>query len=423
MPLTDVRIRQAKPAEKSYKLTDGNGLFIEVRPNGSKLWRYQYRIAGKPNLFALGAYPEVALQDARQEHAKARALVKQGIHPAHERARTRAEQVASNLDTFQVVADEWIEQKRTKGSRKGWSPYYEKQVRSYFERDVYPKIGRRPMRSITSAEVLSILRAIADRGATSAAILVRQWISSVFVHGVRTLRADADPAAVLKGAIIRPKVQHAEAKDRDELRDLMARIRNYGGNRTTAIALRLLMMLFLRTGELRRSPWSEVEPAIESGLWTVPAERMKMRRKHLVPLPRQAIALLKELHDITGANAHLFPNTRRPKDVMTATTVNRALEHMGYPSGFFTGHDFRATASTLLHEMGYRTEVVEMQMAHAKRDKVGAIYNHAQYLPERTEMMQAWADWLEKAEADEAPIKRRAASTDQPRRSQRRRAA
>lgn len=404
MALTDVRIRQAKPQEKPFRISDSGGLFIEVRPNGSKLWRYAYRIAGKQSLFALGAYPDVSLQEARTAHAAARDLVAQSIHPAHAKASAKGEAEARNADRFKAVALEWIESKRTREDRPGWSPYYEKQVRSYLERDVFPKVGNRPMRGITSAEWLAIIQAIAERGAEAAAILVRQMVSQVYAFGVARLKADSDPTWPLRRAIIRPKVQHAAPKDRDTIRDLLQRVHAYGGNRTTAIALRLLLLTFVRTGELRKAPWSEFD--LDRGLWTIPAERMKKRRTHLVPLSPQAVTLLRELHDITGANVHLFPNNRKPREVMSATTVNRALEHMGYESGFFTGHDFRATASTRLHEMGFRSEVVEMQLAHAKTDKVAAAYNHAEYLPERTAMMAAWSTWIEQAEQDTAPIRR-----------------
>lgn len=398
MPLTDVRIRQAKAAEKPYKLTDSGGLFIEIKPNGSKLWRYQYRIAGKSNLFAIGAYPSISLQEARTLHQAARALVAAGFHPAHERARQRSDQAARNVETFRALAEDWIAEKQ-----RGWSPYYAKQVVSYFTRDVYPKIGKRPIRSITPGDVLAIVRAIADRGAEAAAILVRQLLSQVFTYAIRNLRADMDPAHAVRGAIIRPKVQHAQAKGAAEVADLIVRTHEYGGARTTAIALNLLLLLFVRTAEMRKAAWAEFDLA--RALWTIPAARMKRRRIHLVPLSRQALTLLAELRDITGANKHLFPNSRRPRDVMSATTVNRALEHMGYPSGHFTGHDFRATASTRLHELGFRSEIVEMQLAHAKTDKVAAAYNHAEYLAERTAMMQAWADWIDSArpQQDDSP--------------------
>lgn len=404
MALTDVRIRQSKPKEKPFRLADGGGLMIEIRPNGSKLWRYAYRIGGKPNLCALGAYPEVSLQDARAAHAEARALVADGIHPSHEKARNKAEAVVRGGDRFKAVALEWIESKRSKEDRPGWSPYYETQVRSYLDRDVFPKVGNRPMRGITPAEWLGIIQSVADRGAEAAAILVRQIVSQVYTYGIARMRADNDPTYPLRRAIVRPQVQHAAPKDRDTIRDLLQRVHAYGGNRTTAIALRLLLLTFVRTGELRKAPWSEFD--LDAGMWTIPGERMKKRRTHLVPLAPQAVALLRELQEITGANVHLFPNNRRPRDVMSATTINRALEHMGYPSGFFTGHDFRATASTRLHEMGFRSDIVEMQLAHAKTDKVAAAYNHAEYLPERKAMLVSWADWIEQAEQDDTPIRR-----------------
>lgn len=390
MPLSDARIRQAKPSARPVKIADGQGLFIEIRPNGSKLWRYTYRIDGRSNLFAIGAYPEVSLADARAALLAARKLVKQGIHPSHERARTRAEQVTENDNTFQAVAREWVEARRPT-----WSAKYAAQVEHYLERDIYPRIGRRPMRSITSQDVLLILRALAARDARTVAILVRQIISQVFVFAVRSLRADGDPASVLRGYIVRAPVKHADAKPADVVADMMQRLRAYPGNRPTVLAIELLLLTFVRTAELRFAAWSEFD--LDRALWTIPAERMKKRRKHLVPLSRQAVAILRELHEVTGANRHLFPNLRRPRDVMSAATINHALERMGFPRTYFTGHDFRATASTHLYEMGYRDELVEMQLAHAKRDKVAAVYNHAQYLPERTTMMQAWADLVDAA--------------------------
>jgi integrase len=416
MPLTDVKLRQAKPRDKQYKMADGGGLYIEVKSNGVKSWRYRYRIAGKENIYAIANYPEMGLADARLERMRAAELVRQGIHPSHERAKTKAERMDSNADTFQAVAEEWITTKVTTPKRKGWSEYYEKQVRAYFKADVYPKLGRRPLRSITSQEWLGAIKSIAERGAPTAAIFVRQLVSQVYTYAINNLRAESDPTYSLRRSIPRAPVRHADAKSRDDIRDLLARIRDYGGNRTTAIAIRMLLLLFVRTKELRYTPWQEIRPGIKSGVWSIPEDRMKKGRRHMVPLPRQVVLLLEELESITGGNVHLFPNNRRPREVMSGTTVNRALEHMGYPSGYFTGHDFRATASTALHEMGYRDEIVEMQLAHAKTDKVGAAYNHAAYLDERTTMMQAWADWIDAIEAELTPpcpkvrVRRRKAS-------------
>jgi len=388
MPLTDTRIRQQKPAARPLKLTDANGLYLEVRPNGSKLWRYRYRIDGRFNLYAMGAYPDVSLADAREELARARKLVKQGIHPAHERARTRAETSARNADAFQPIAEEWLKEKR-----RAWSKTYASQVEHLLKRDVYPRIGKRPMRSITSNDVLQILRSLVERDARTVAILARQVISQVFTYAVATLRADGDPAHVLRRFVVREPVKHADAKSAAEIADLVRRLNRYAGARTTVIAIWLLLLLFVRTGELRKAPWSEFD--LERKLWTIPAARMKKRRVHVVPLPRQALRLLRELHEISGHRKHLLPNLRRPADVISPMAINRALESMGFPTAYFTGHDFRATASTHLHEMGYREELVEMQLGHAKRDRVAASYNHAKYLPERTAMMQAWADWID----------------------------
>ena len=388
MPLTDVKIRQAKATDKTLKLTDGNGLYLEVKPNGSKLWRYRYRIAGKENLFAVGEYPALSLQDARKARDDSRDLVKQGIHPSHARQSTLSGQLAKNANTFEFVAREWL------GKMKpDWTEYHHKQVTSCLEQNAFPKIGRLPVRNVTASLLLDVLQVMEKRGAATYALLLRQWCSAIFRYAVVTQRADADPAAALKGAIRRPKVNHSKPMPAETIGDFKARLTRYGGNRTTVIAMRLMLYLFTRTVELRKASWPEFDmPGAE---WKIPAERMKMRRIHLVPLPHQAITLLNELHRITGAGDWLFPNFRRPDDVMSATTINRALEHMGYASGLWTGHDFRATASTQLHEMGFKPDVIERQLAHVEENKTKAAYNHAEYLAERRVMMQAWADWID----------------------------
>lgn len=400
MPLTDVKIRQAKATDKAIKLTDSNGLHLEVKPNGSKLWRYRYRIAGKENLFALGEYPTLSLQDARKARDDARELVKQGIHPSHARQNTLANQLAKNANTFENVAREWLDRNKTK-----WTPYYHKQATSCLEQNAFPKIGRLPIRNVNAAHLLEILQIMERRGAESYALQLRQWCSAIFRHAVVTLRADADPAAALKGAIHRPQINHSKPMSTETIGDFKAKLEKYGGNRTTVIAMWLILYTFVRTVELRKASWVEFD--MDGSEWKIPPERMKMRRLHVVPLPRQAVDLLRELHKITGAGTWLFPNFRRPDDVMSATTINRALEHMGYSSGLWTGHDFRATASTQLHEMGYRPEVIERQLAHVEENKTKAAYNHAEYLTERREMMQAWADWIDGIPAKDAgsPLK------------------
>ncbi len=389
--LTDTKIRNTKPTEKPVKLPDSNGLYLEVRPSGAKLWRYRYRIAGKENVFAIGEYPGIGLADARATRADARELVKQGIHPAHNRHAAMAAQVAENANTFKAVALEWIDQRKVK-----WSPYYFRQVDRFLNADVFPYIGGLPIRSVTAAHLLEIIKRIEKRGAETVALMVRQWISAVFRYAVATLRADSDPASALKGAIHRPKVRHHKPLSRDQIAELTRALESYGGYRTTVIALKLMMLTFVRTVELRGARWEEFD--LERKEWRIPAERMKMREPHLVPLSRQAVELLRELRTYTGGRDFLFPNYRNPRTCMTATTLNRALERMGFngkDSIGFSAHGFRATASTILNEVGFRPDVIERQLAHAERNRVRASYNQGEYLEERRAMMQAWANSLD----------------------------
>ncbi|MEI7267919.1 tyrosine-type recombinase/integrase [Pectobacterium versatile] len=390
MPLTDAKIRSTKPTNKPIKLADGGGLYLEIRPSGSKLWRYRYRIAGKENVFALGEYPTLSLAEARAEHDKARALVKQAIHPAHQRQLERMANHSANANTFEAVAREWIDKKSP-----DWTPYYLRQVERFFAADVFPAIGKLPIKSVKAAHLLEIIKRIEGRGAETVALLVRQWSSAIFRYAVATLRADSDPAAALKGAIRRPKVEHHKPLSRTEIADFMQALNRYGGYRTTVIALKLMLLTFVRTVELRKAEWREFD--LDGAEWRIPAGRMKMREEHIVPLSTQAIVLLRELQTYTGGRGWLFPNYRNPQDCMTTTTLNRALERMGLngkDSIGFSAHGFRATASTILNEMGYRPDVIERQLAHTERNKVRASYNRAEYLDERRKMMQVWADFV-----------------------------
>jgi integrase len=409
MPLTDTRIRTAKASKKPYRLTDSAGLCLEVKPNGSKLWRLRYRIGGKENMFALGEYGDrpgqCTLADARTERDRARKLVKQGIHPAHSRQALKSANIAEGANTFEAVAREWIAKQQGR-----WSPYYFSQVERVLKRDVYPYIGSLPVRSVTAAHVLAIIKRLekgapTKKGAPTVALLVRQWCSAVFRYAVATLRADGDPVVALKGAIQRPKVRHRKPLSRADIAPFLAAVGKYGGYRTTVIALRLLMLTFVRPTELRAAAWTELD--LDRAEWRISAERMKMREAHVVPLSLQAVELLGELKTLTGGQRWLFPNHRRPRSYMTATTLNRALERMGY-AGKFSAHGFRATASTMLNEMGYRPDVIERQLAHKERNAVRAAYNQAQYLAERRDMMQAWASCLDSLVqgANVTPIKR-----------------
>lgn len=408
MPLTDTRIRTTKPGASSRKLTDAGGLYLEVRPSGSRLWRYRYRIDGKENVFALGEYAQTAegetkeqtrkriesgrltLAEARTARDDARGLVKHGIHPAHSRQALRAAQVSENANTFEAISREWIAQQRV-----NWSAYYLSQVESFMQADVYPYAGPLPIRQVNAAKMLDILQRVEKR-APSVAALLRQWCSAVFRYAVATLRADADPVAALKGALSKPKVQHRKPLSRSDIPRFLRTLDETNAFRTTTIALKLLLLTFVRPGELRGAEWVEFD--LKRSEWRIPAERMKMHEEHIVPLSTQALDLLRELHTLTGGQRWLFPNYRRPAICMTNTTLNRALERMsfnGKDTIGFSAHGFRATASTMLNEMGFRSDLIERQLAHAERDTSRKSYNRAQYLGERHQMMQTWADYLD----------------------------
>ncbi|OZB27460.1 MAG: integrase [Pseudomonas sp. 34-62-33] len=377
MPLTDVQIRQAKPGEKPRKLSDKRGLYVEIRPTGAKLWRYRYKIEGKENVFALGEYPEMSLAEARTERDKARGLVKQGRHPSHVRNTARAKQALENRSSFKEVALEWISKKN------GISDSYRDQLTRAFTKNLFPYIGRLPVRDVTSAHLLDCLRRMEKRGATYYAISLCNWLSQMFRFAVRTLRADVDPAAALYGAFVRKPVQHSQPMTPEEIARFRRGLAGYGGFRTNTIALELMQLLFLRTVEIRRGRWEHVD--LEAAIWDIPPELMKKRRRHLVPLPPRAVELLVELRTITGGRGLMFPGLRHPDRPVDGSTFNRALERLGMKG--FTCHDFRATASTHLYESGlFRSEVIELQLAHAED-------NHAQYVPERIEMMRWWQDF------------------------------
>lgn len=406
--LTDTKARNAKPAEKPYQLQDGMGLYLDVRPSGAKYWRYRYWFnPKKAGIYTIGEYPAVSLADARREREWAREHVKQGLNPTTAKEAERLHQMGEHANTFKVIAQEWIEQ-----NRAHWSANYLRQVETFLDKDVFPKIGSTPIRMVTSARLLAIIREVEKRGAQSIAVLIRQWSGQIFRFAIATLRADNDPTSALYGAIRRAPVRHNPPLAKDEIPRFLNLLGEYGGYRGTVIALKLMLYTFVRTVELRKAEWTEFD--LDAAEWRVPADRMKMKKQmkvgesHIVPLSRQAVELLTELKTISGGRQYLFPNLRTPKECMTATTINQALKRMGY-AGKFSGHGFRSTASTLLHEMGWRSELIERQLAHAERDKVKAAYNHAEYLPERREMMQAWSDWIDelakKAAANDAQPK------------------
>jgi integrase len=374
-------------------VADGRGLALEVRPSGQKYWRYRYRIDGAANMFTMGEYPSVTLSAARDALKDARELVKAGVHPRDQKRLETRKRAAAKKNTFKAVADERVDSNRTR-----WSGYYLNQVERAMREDAFPAFGDSPIKDVHAADLLNLIKSIEARGAPTVAILVRQWCSAIFRYGIATLRCEGDPAASLKGAVARPKVQHHKPLGRNEIGGFLNALNDFGGYETTRIALHLLLRLFVRPGELRQAKWPEFD--LKEALWRIPKERMKMREEHLVPLPTQAVTLLEQLRGLTGNREFAFPNYRRPNACMTNTTLNRALERMGY-GGRFSSHGFRATASTILNEMGYRTDVIERQLAHKERTASRAAYNRALYVHERRGMMQDWADYLDGLRGDE----------------------
>lgn len=397
MALTNIAIQNAKPRDGVYRLSDGDALWLEVRPSGVKIWRYRYKIANKGNIYTIGEFAphkgpaHVSLEKARKQRNDARDLVRKGIHPTHDRKSKVRDQVRRNESTFKAIAEEWIARKE-----KNWTSGTAKQIKTVFKNDIYPAIGSLPIRSVTSQDILKIITDVDARGANTFAFLIRQWVSAVYRFAITTLRADVDPAGPLSGAVERNKTKHSKALSKDELKRLLKALHTYGGDPATMCGLELILLTFVRTIELRAARWEEIDFARAE--WRIPADRMKMREVHIVPLSRQAIAILKALYVINGHREFLFPNKRDYKRYITATTLNRALERMGFlgeGSIGFSAHGFRATASTMLNEAGFRSDVIERQLAHQERNNVRAAYNHAQYMDERRIMMQMWADMVD----------------------------
>ena len=400
--LNDTRVRSAKSREKAFKLSDERGLFLLVMPTGSRLWRLKYRVNGREKLISLGAYPDVTLKRAREKRDAARRLIADGIDPSVQRKAERA----ALAQSFEGVAKEWLELQT-----KSLAPETISILTARLDSGLYPYIGSRPISAITAQEVLSALRRIESRGRHEAAHRVRALAGRVFRYAVATGRAQHDVAADLIGALAPVKSKNfASVIDPVRVGELMRAIHGYSGHPVTALALKLAPLVFVRPGELRAAEWTEFD--LVNAEWRIPGERMKMGDPHLVPLSRQALAILRELQPLARGGKYLFPSLRTRDRPMSDNTINAALRRMGYTSEEQTGHGFRSMASTLLNEQGFPPDVIELQLAHTERNKVRAAYNKAQRLPERRKMMQAWADYLDglRAGGNVVPLKHRRAS-------------
>ena len=387
--LSDTAIKRAKPTEKARKLFDAHGLYLLVMPTGGKWWRLKYRFAGKEKLLALGTYPEVTLREARERGQDARRKLAAGIDPGAERKAAKAAVTARETEGFEAVARQWFEK-----FSASWAPGHARTVIQRLDRDVFPWLGSRPMGEIAASELLTVLRRVESRGALETAHRIYQVCGQVFRYAIATGQAQRDPSADLRGALPPAVEKHRSALTRPtEVGGLMRAISGYQGSFVTRCALRLAALTFVRPGELRRAEWSEID--FDNTVWRIPATKMKMRAEHLVPLSPQAIAVLRELHPLTGGGKYLFPSVRSHGRPMSENTVLAALRRMGYGPHEMSGHGFRTTASTILNEMGWSPDAIERQLAHAERDEVRGAYNRAEYLSERRTMMQAWADYLD----------------------------
>lgn len=400
--LNDTKIRNAKPREKAFKLYDERGLFLLVTPAGGRLWRLKYVLHGREKLISLGAYPDIPLKRARERREAARQLIADDVDPSAQRRTERA----ALAQTFQGVADEWLELQR-----KSLAPETISILGARLNSGLYPYLGSRPIAAIMAQEVLSALKRIEARGRHETAHRVRALAGRVFRYAVATGRAKHDVAADLKDALAPVKSKNfASVTNPVRVGELMRAIHGYSGHPVTALALRLAPLVFVRPGELRAAEWSEFD--LTNAEWRIPAERMKMGEAHIVPLARQALAILHDLEPFARGGRYLFPSLRTRERPMSDNTINAALRRLGYTSEEQTGHGFRSMASTLLNEQGYPPDVIELQLAHTERNKVRAAYNKAQRLPERRKMMQAWADYLDglRYGGNVVPLKRRHAS-------------
>jgi len=394
--LTDPRVKNAKPKKSPYRLSDGAGLYIQVMPKGGKYWRLAYRFAGKQKTLALGTYPDVKLVAARKKRLAARELLDANKDPGLVKKEYKRQEVIRAGNTFEGMAREWHNQQKHQ-----WKPKHAAQVLTSLELNIFPTLGTRPIAEIKPAELLDVLRVIERRGALDVAGRVLQRCNAVFRYAIASCRLESNPARDLKGALKPPQKKHYASLSSDDLPEFLEKLDQFNGYKTTQLAIRLLMLTFVRTGELRSAQWQEFD--MDKRLWRIPAERMKMGVEHLVPLSDQVIECLAELREISGHFDLLFPGRTNVKKPISENTALYGLYRMGY-HGRATGHGFRSTATTTLNEMGFPSDAIERQLAHGERDKVRAAYNKALYLDKRTEIMQAWADYLDSQKKDAGKV-------------------
>ena len=392
--LAAVTVRQSKPKDKPYKLSDGGGMYLLINPNGSRYWRWKYRVNKREKVLALGVYPNVSMTDARGKVLEARKLLDKGIDPSTHKKHIRA---SSKHDSFEHVAKEWHQKESSR-----WVEHHAKKVWRTIKADALPYLGIMSIKDIRTSDVLHVVKKIEDRGALDIAGRIKQRISSIFRYAIQTGYAEFNPADALKDVIKTKKVEHRKSLKQEDLPPFLNDLDSYPGYMVTRYALQFIVHTFVRPGELRSAEWKDID--LDKAIWRIPAEKMKMNEEHLVPLSSQSIELLKKAQKISGSKGLVFPSSYDHRKPMSENTLTYAIrKRLNFDA---TAHGFRTTASTILNESGYRVDVIERQLAHGERNKVRAAYNRSQYLAERTEMMQWYSDYLDglKAGADVVPI-------------------
>lgn len=399
MPLTDTAIRKAKPTDKAQRLFDAGGLYLEVSPAGGKWWRLKYRHGGKEKRLSLGTYPDTGLADARGKRDVARKLLAAGADPAEHRKAEKAAGDDRAANSFEVVAREWHAKQAPT-----WVKDHGDRIMLRLENDIFPWLGKRPIAEVKAKELLATVNRIADRGAVESAHRALQNCGQVFRYAIATGRADGNPAADLRGALPPTKQTHLAAiTDPSKVGGLLRAMDAYTGSLVTKCALRLAPLVFVRPGELRQAEWAEID--LDKAEWNIPAEKMKMREPHLVPLSAQAVAILTEMQSLTGRGQYVFPSARSSKRAMSNNAILAALRRMGFDKEEMSGHGFRAMARTILDEtLHYRPDYIEHQLAHAVKDPNGRAYNRTAHLAERRKMMQGWADYLDTLKTDKGTV-------------------
>ncbi|MFC5743376.1 tyrosine-type recombinase/integrase [Dyella tabacisoli] len=395
MPLTNVAISKAKPTDKTQRLFDGGGMYLEISPAGGKWWRLKYRYGGKEKRLSLGTFPDTGLAEAREKRDAARKLLASGIDPGEQRKATKAAGEDRSANSFEVVAREWHAKQSST-----WVELHASRIMLRLENDIFPWLGSRPIADITAKEFLTTVNRIVARGAVESAHRVLQNCGQVLRYAIATGRAERNPVTDLRGALpsVKPK-NLAAITDPSAIGGLLRAIDAYQGTFITKCALRFAPLVFVRPGELRHAEWAEFN--LDKAEWNIPAEKMKMRLPHLVPLSPQAVEILRELQPLTGTGQYLFPSARSPKRPMSNNAVLSALRRMGFATDEMSGHGFRAMARTVLDEvLQFRPDYIEHQLAHTVRDPNGRAYNRTAHLSERRQMMAAWASYLEALKAD-----------------------